>query len=140
MMRKYEAERPNDVRSDAPEDLALRQGFADKAKLVVFEITQTTVDQLGGRRRRADGQVVALDQQDLQASASRVPRDAAAVDAATDDREVVHGLRGAGRRTTAKPTDSRRVIHEARASRTFFSVLSAPGGRSRGPVPSRVSP
>jgi len=46
------------------------------------------MDQLGGARRGGLRQVVALDQQDLEAAAGGVARDARAIDAAADDQQV----------------------------------------------------
>lgn len=43
-MRQHQPQRPDDVRGDAPQHLALDQGLADEAKLMVLEIAQTTVD------------------------------------------------------------------------------------------------
>ena len=65
--------------------LALEQRLAHQPELVIFEIAQAAMDQLGGGRRGAAGEVVLLAQADRQAAPGRVARDAAAVDAAADD-------------------------------------------------------
>ncbi len=47
---QHEAQRPDDVRGDAPQHLALHQRLAHEAELAVFEEAQPAVDQLGGGR------------------------------------------------------------------------------------------
>ena len=71
------------------------------------------MDQLGGGRRGAGGEIVLLDQQHAQAAAGGVARDAGAVDAAADDGEIVVGhslncllIRLDSRRMAALPAQS----------------------------------
>ena len=65
----------------------------DQLELVIFEVAQPAVDQLGRGRRGVAGEVVALDQQHFQAVERRLAGDRAAVDAAADDEQVVFGHR-----------------------------------------------
>jgi hypothetical protein len=46
------------------------------------------MDQLGGGRRGRGGEIVLLDQQDLEAASGGIARNADAVDAAPDDGEI----------------------------------------------------
>ncbi len=88
MMRQHESQRADDVGRDLPEDFALDQRLADQAELVIFEIAQAAMHQLGRPGRRPARQVVHFAQENRIAAAHRIARDAAAVDAATDDSEV----------------------------------------------------
>ena len=87
--RQHEAHRPDEVRRHAQQHLALDQRLAHQAEPAVLEIAQAAVDQLGGGRRGAGGEIVLLDQQHAQPAAGGVARDAGAVDAAADDGEIV---------------------------------------------------
>ena len=49
-VRQHEAQRPDDVRGDGPQPLALGQRFTDQRKFVMFKIAQAAVDQLGRGR------------------------------------------------------------------------------------------
>ena len=48
------------------------------------------MDQLAAGRRRGAGQIVHFTQGHLQAAAGGVPRNAGAIDAATDDKQIVN--------------------------------------------------
>ena len=69
--------------------LALGQRLAHQAELVVLEIAQAAMDQLGRGRGRAAGKIALLAQEHRQAAAGGIAGDAAAVDAAADDGDVV---------------------------------------------------
>ena len=84
-MRQDELHRPDDVRSDAQQALALDQRLAHQAELEEFEIAQPAVYQLRGLRRGARRQIRLLDQCDLETASRGVARNAGAVDAAADD-------------------------------------------------------
>jgi len=73
--------------------LALGQGLVDEAELLLLEVPQTAVDELGRAGRRAGGEVAPLHQGRPQAPTGGVERHAGAGDAAPDD-EQVEGLRG----------------------------------------------
>ena len=87
-MRQHEAQRPDDVRGIAEQNRALPQGLAHEPEVAVLQVAQPAVDELGAGGRCVRGQVVLLAQQHVEAAARRVPRDAAAVDAAADDQQV----------------------------------------------------
>jgi hypothetical protein len=69
--------------------LALAQRLVDEADVAVLEVAQPAVDELGRLRRRARGEVVALDEQRAQASRGGVEGDAHARDATPDHQHVV---------------------------------------------------
>ena len=88
MVRQNETQRADDVGRDLPEDFALDQRLADQPKLVIFEIAQPAMHQLGRPGRRPAGQVIHFAKENRIAPARRIARDAAAVDAAANDGEV----------------------------------------------------
>ena len=88
-VRHHEARRPDQVPGNAQQDLALGERLAHQLELVLLEVAQPAVDQLGGRRRRGARQVVALHEDRRQAAAGCVARDAGAIDAAADDQQIV---------------------------------------------------
>ena len=88
-VRQHEAHRPDDVRRGLPEHLALHQRFPHQPELVVLEIAQAAMDQLGRPGRRAAGEIVHLGEKDGIAAAHGIARDAASVDAATNDKNVM---------------------------------------------------
>src|SRR3979411_297294 len=94
MVRQHEAQRANDGRCDLPQDFTLDQRLANQAKLVIFEITQAAVHELGRPGRRPTGQVIHLAEKNRIAAPGRVARDAAAIDAAANDREVENSVQG----------------------------------------------
>jgi hypothetical protein len=77
------------------QDLALGERLADQPELVIFEISEAAVNQLGRGGRGVCGEVVFLDQEHAGSAHGRVAGDRGAVDAAADDEEVeaVHGGR-----------------------------------------------
>ena len=92
VMRQNETQGPDDVGRDLPEDFALDQRLADQAELVIFEIAQAAMHELGRPGRRPARQVVHFTQEYGIAPAGRIARDAAAIDAASDDGEVENPL------------------------------------------------
>src|SRR5580698_6257006 len=88
MVRQHEAQRTDDVRRDLPEDFALDQRLPNQLELVIFEVAQPAMYELGRPRRGAARQIVHFAQENRIAAPDRVARDTAAVDAAADDREV----------------------------------------------------
>ena len=88
MVRQNETQRTDDVGRDLPEDFALDQRLADQAKLVIFEIAQAAMHELGRPGRRPARQVIHFTKENRIAPARRIARDAAAIDAASDDGEV----------------------------------------------------
>ncbi len=89
--RQHETQRPDQMRRRAQQHFAFAQRLAHQAKFVMLEITQAAVNELGRRRRGTGGEIVLLDQDDAQAAAGGVARDAGAVDTAADDSEVEVG-------------------------------------------------
>ena len=89
--RQHDAQRPDDVRRHAQQDLALGKRLVHQTDGAMFEVAQAAMDQLGGGRGGAGGEVVLLDQQHAQAAAGGIARQPYTVDAAADDREVVVG-------------------------------------------------
>ncbi len=79
------------MRRHAQQHLALIQRLAHQPEGAVLEIAQAAMDQLGGGRGGAGGEIVHLDQQHAQAAAGGVAGEAGAVDAAADDGEVEVG-------------------------------------------------
>ena len=89
-----EAQRPDDVRRGVQQALALEQGLADQAELVIFEIAQAAMDQLGAGRGGVAGKVALLAEHHREAAADRIAGDARAVDAAADDQKIGHCRHG----------------------------------------------
>ncbi len=88
--REHERQRPDQVRSDAPQDGALAQRFEDEAQLAMLEVAEPAVYQAAGAAAGAEGQVVLLDQHRAHAPHRGVTRDTGTDNAATDDEEI-HG-------------------------------------------------
>src|SRR6266700_2669568 len=89
LVGKHELHRPDDVRRDPEQRLALGERLGDEPEFEVLEIPQAAVDKLGRGRRSPRGEIVLLGEQHLQAAPRGVARDARAVDAAADDEKVV---------------------------------------------------
>ncbi len=98
-MRHDELDRPHEMRRDPQQDLALGERLGDQAELVVLEVAQAAVDQLAAARGGRGAEIALLAEEDSQAPAGRVARDAGAVDPAADDDEVV--ALGRGRHASA---------------------------------------
>ena len=88
-MRQDEFEAVDQVRRRLQQPLALVKRLRDQAEIVIFEIAQAAVNQLGRFRRRLTGEIALVDEQHRQAKQRRLARDRAAVDAAADDEEIV---------------------------------------------------
>ncbi len=89
MMGQDEAHRADDVGRGAPQHLALDQRLVDQTEFAIFEVAQAAVNELGGRRRGGAGEIAGLGEEDAEAPAGGVAGNAAAVDAAADDGDVV---------------------------------------------------
>ena len=89
-VRQHEPQRTDDVRRRLEQHFAFDERFADQPELVVLEIAQPAVDELGRGRGRAACQVALLDKAHFEAAPGRVARDSASVDAAADDDQVIH--------------------------------------------------
>ena len=90
MMGQHEAHGRDDVRRGPEQHFALAQRLAHKAEFVMLQIAQSSVNELGGGRGRAGGQIVHFRQNDRKPAPGRVARDAAAVNAAADDGDVMN--------------------------------------------------
>ena len=114
------------------------QRFAHQPELVVLEVAQPAVDQLGAPLRRRRGEVVLFDQQHREAAAGGVARDAGAVDAGADDEEIVrlpllpdmgrsrmmtHILRSAGPSASQPRVDLRSRLRRHEARRTRMKIV-----------------
>jgi hypothetical protein len=95
-MGQHETEGPDDVRGGVQQHLAFGQRLADQPELVIFQIAQAPVYQLGRGRRRGAAEVPLLAQEHRQPAARRIARDAAAIDATADHGKVVGRLRTVG--------------------------------------------
>src|SRR5690349_5303298 len=76
--RQQEGQGMNEVRGDTLPDAPLLQGLTDQAKFEIAQVAQTAMNELGVVGARRVGEIVALDQRDLQATQARITRDARA--------------------------------------------------------------
>ena len=115
--RDEEGEGLDEVGGEAEQPLAFGQRLVDEAELLLLEVAQAAVDELGGARRRAGGEVAPLDEGRPQPPPGGVEGDAGAGDPAADD-EQVEGLRAealevpapaVGRRSSPEPDVSDRA-------------------------------
>ena len=81
--------RPDDMACIAQQYFTFAQRFSYQSEGVVFEIAKPAVDQLTRGRGRAISKVIFLDQQDREITAGSIARDHYAVDATTDDEDIV---------------------------------------------------
>ena len=88
MVRQHETKRADDVGRDLPEDFALDQRLADQPELVIFQIAQAAMHELGRPGRRPARQIIHFTKENRISAAGRIARDAAAIDAAANDGEV----------------------------------------------------
>ena len=115
------------MRRVAAQPLPLGEGLVDEANVAVLEVAQAAVHHLRGLRRRARGEVVALDQGRAQAAASGVERDAGAGDAAADRRATSKRSSARRRRAVARSKAGDVIGRHARA------VSADLAGRARPP-------
>ena len=123
VVRQHEAQRPDDVRGGRDEDLALAQRLAHEPEVVVLEVAQAAVDELGAAGRGVGREVVLLAQQHREPAAGGIAGDARAVDAAADDEQVeavwsgVHVARVSGRSSRTRAPRARPARRPRRAHR-----------------------
>jgi len=84
-----QAQRPDDVRRGFQERFAFHQGLANKREIIMLEIAQAAMNQLRAGGRCVRGEVIFLAQQDLKAATRCVACNAGAIDAASNDQDVV---------------------------------------------------
>ena len=89
VVRQHEAQRPDDVRRGIQQHLALDQRLAHQAELIMLEIAQAAVDELGRGLDVPEARSPCSARKHLQAAPRCIARDAAAIDAAADDEEVI---------------------------------------------------
>src|SRR5689334_24559620 len=89
MGRNREPHRAYQMRRDPEPDVALGQRRTDAKKVPALQISQIAMDQPRRSRGGARAKVALLQQDDTQAAAGGVARDADAVQSAANDREIV---------------------------------------------------
>lgn len=87
-MGQHETQRPDDVRCLRQQHLPLRQCFTYQAKLVVLEITQSSVNQLAAPGGCVRCQIVLLAQTDRQPTTCGIHRNTDTIYATTDYQQV----------------------------------------------------
>jgi hypothetical protein len=99
------------------ESLPLGQVFVDQSEFALLQVAQAPVDQFGGLRRGARGEVILLDERDLQAPAGRVEGDAGARDPAPHDQDVEPLVGQTPQRVlTPKPVHHPSLPHDVRGT------------------------
>ena len=126
VVRQHKAQRPDDVRCSAQQHLAFDQGLAHQAELVVLEVAQAAVNQLGAGRGRGAGQIAFFAKQHREAAAGRIARDTGTVDAAANYDDV-HDF--GHFRKLASPTDARFAGHNDPAAAFLLGVNHRAGRR-----------
>src|SRR5207248_4063135 len=91
--RDQERERLDEVGGETEEPLSFGQRLVDEAELLLLEVAQPAVDELGGAGRRPGGEVTPFHKGRPQTPARGVEGDAGTGDAAAND-EQVEGLGG----------------------------------------------
>src|SRR5690349_9374383 len=82
-------DRPHQVWSDIKPDVALGEGCAHPQEAAALQRGEIAMHQSGGRRGSGAAEIALLEQDDAQVAAGGVAREARAVQAATDDRQIV---------------------------------------------------
>ncbi len=98
VVRQHEPQRPRQVRRGSEHDFAFAQRFAHQPEVVMLEVTQAAMDQLGAGRRSVRREIVLFAEYDLQAATRCVARDAGAIDTAADDQDIAAGTGDLGQR------------------------------------------
>jgi hypothetical protein len=76
------------VRGVAKEGLAFGEALEDKPDLILLQVAEAPVDELGGLRRRARGEIALVDDRSAKAPRRGVEGNACPCDAAADDQDV----------------------------------------------------
>src|SRR5690606_15484569 len=119
--RQHETARPNDMRSVAPQNLALKQRLAHQPEFVMLQIAQPTVNELGGSRRRTAGEIVHLRKHDGIAASGGVAGNATPIDAAPDDQQIHYFF---GHICSATASSNERHFPDVRSFAASGSCLS----------------
>jgi len=88
LVRQHEFERPDDMGRDSEQFFPLDQRLANKAELVIFEVTQAAMNQLGAGRGSVLGEIVLLQQPHGKPAPRRVAGDGSPIHAAPDDQQI----------------------------------------------------
>ena len=88
-VRHDEVQRTHDVRGGVEQYLALLQRLAHQREVILLQVAQAAVDQLGAGGGGVRGQIVLLAKQHREAPPGCVARDAGAVDSPAHDQQVV---------------------------------------------------
>ncbi len=114
LVRQNEAQGPRDMGSLGQQHLALHQRLAHQSELVLLEIAQPAVDELGRLGRGAAGEIVHFAEADLERSPRGIARDACPIDPTADDEQIeqralrfIHG-QGIARLTVRRSDRKRR--------------------------------
>ena len=81
-------ERPHEVRSDPLENVPFPARLEDETKIMLLEVAEPAMDQLGGTARGSTGKVRLLDERHAQTPKGRVARHAGSKNAAANDQQV----------------------------------------------------
>ena len=92
MVGQDEAQRPDYMRRHIEENFTFAQAFADQAKLVIFQIAESAMDQFGRGGRRPAGEIVLLAEKDGESASGGIAGDTAAIDAAADNAMSIYGI------------------------------------------------
>ncbi len=122
--RHQEGQRAHQVRGEALERLLLAQRLAHQLEVAQLEVAEPAVDQLGGLRRGAGGEIALLEQRDRGAAQGQVTRHSRPRHAAADH----HGVQ----RGAVKPSQPiRGRAHSTRSSDGSYHVVRSDRGDSR---------
>src|SRR5688572_20421279 len=80
--------RPHELGSVFEEPGPVAEGFADKAELEVLQVPEPSMDHLGGPGGRLLAAPPFFEEGDAVSAASKLPRDAGAVDSSPDDGDI----------------------------------------------------
>src|SRR5581483_815535 len=123
--RHEEGKRPDTMRRDPEQDLALSQVLAHEAEIELFQIAQAAMNQARGAGGGPIPEILPLEQGDAQTAQSGIPRDPASDDAPADDDEI-EGL-------------ARQLAKTPRLQNRPHPLAPSPTLRERGNAPSTGS-
>ena len=89
MIRQNEAHRFHQMRGIGPDHLTLHQGFTHKAKFIMFQIAQTTVNQLGSAGGCAAGQIFHFGKAGVKTTPDRITRNTTAVNTTANNENII---------------------------------------------------
>ncbi len=77
------------MRRQFPQQFALEKRLAHQSEMIEFKVSQAAMNELGRAGRCSAGQIVGFAEADGKSAARGIPGDAASVDAATHDEDIV---------------------------------------------------